>query len=314
MAATSQPAVSVIVPARDAAATLPATLAALAAQDDPPAHEVIVVDNGSRDETAELAQRAGATVLRLLRGPGPGVARHAGAGAAAAPVLAFTDADCTPAPGWLRAGLAALDNADLVQGRVAPAGPVPALHRTLEVTCESGLYEAANLFVRRAAYDVAGGFGAGLEGPGAPPFGEDVLFGWAVRRAGLRTAFAPEALVHHAVLPRSAAAYVRERGRLALFAELIAAVPELRARLWAGIFLSRLHAELWLALAGAAAALVTRRPARALVAAPYIREVLARAHGERGPTARLAAVHALADVHGLTALALASARTRTPLL
>ncbi|MDQ3770308.1 MAG: glycosyltransferase, partial [Actinomycetota bacterium] len=80
MAATSQPAVSVIVPARDAAATLPATLAALAAQDDPPAHEVIVVDNGSRDETAELAQRAGVTVLRLLRGLGPGVARHAGAG------------------------------------------------------------------------------------------------------------------------------------------------------------------------------------------------------------------------------------------
>lgn len=314
MVATSQPAVSVIVPARDAAATLPATLAALAAQEDPPAHEVIVVDNGSRDETAALAQRAGVRVLRLPRGPGPGVARHAGAGAALAPVLAFTDADCAPAPGWLHAGLRALEHADLVQGRVSPAGAVPALHRTLEVTCESGLYEAANLFVRRAAYDGAGGFGAGLEAPGAPPFGEDVLFGWAIRRAGLRTAFADEALVRHAVLPRSAAGYVRERGRLALFAELIAAVPELRAQLWAGVFLTRRHAELWLALAGATVALVTRRPAGALAAGPYARHLLARARGERGPTARLAAIHALADLHGLTALALASARTRTPVL
>ncbi|HEV2819638.1 MAG TPA: glycosyltransferase family A protein [Solirubrobacteraceae bacterium] len=314
MPATSQPAVSVIVPARDAAATLPATLDALGAQEDPPTYEVIVVDNGSRDDTAALAQQAGVTVLRLSRGPGPGVARHAGAGAARAPVLAFTDADCAPAPGWLRAGLCALEHADLVQGRVAPAGPVPALHRTLEVTCESGLYEAANLFVRRVAYDAAGGFGAGLEGPGAPPFGEDVLFGWAIRRAGLRTAFADEALVRHAVLPRSAAAYVRERGRLALFAELIAAVPELRAQLWAGIFLTRRHAKLWLALAGGIAALVMRRPGTALLAGPYARELLARARGEEGPTARLAAVHALADLHGLTALALASARTRTPAL
>lgn len=308
------PLISVVVPARDAAATLPATLAALAAQEEAPPHEVIVVDNGSRDTTAALARAAGFTVVGLRRGEGPGTARDAGVAAARAPALAFTDADCEPAPGWLRAGLGALEAADLVQGRVEPAGPVPPFHRTLTVTRATGLFEAANLFVRRAAHARAGGFGAGLEPPGAPPFGEDVLFGWAVRRAGLSTAFEHRALVRHAVLPRSAGAYVRERARLGLFAELVAAVPELRDELWCRRFLTRSHAQLWLALVGAASAAAAARPAPALSAAPYACALVARAHGEPGPTVRLAAVHALADLLGLSALALASARTRTLVL
>ncbi|HEV2752263.1 MAG TPA: glycosyltransferase, partial [Solirubrobacteraceae bacterium] len=65
MPGPTPPAVSVIVPARDAAATLPATLAALGAQAGAPEHEVLVVDNGSRDATAALAREARARVLSL---------------------------------------------------------------------------------------------------------------------------------------------------------------------------------------------------------------------------------------------------------
>src|SRR5204863_903204 len=107
--------VSVIVPARDAAATLGRALAALGAQEGAPDFEVIVVDDGSRDGTAQLAERAGARTVRAA-GDGPARARNAGAAAASGAVLAFTDADCYPTPGWLAAALRALDGADLVQG------------------------------------------------------------------------------------------------------------------------------------------------------------------------------------------------------
>src|SRR3954471_23237968 len=51
--------VTVIVPAHDAAATIGDTLSALAAQDFEGVYEVVVVDDGSSDETAAIAERAG---------------------------------------------------------------------------------------------------------------------------------------------------------------------------------------------------------------------------------------------------------------
>src|SRR2546429_1761254 len=123
----SAPLVSVIVPARDAAGTIGRTLAALAAQDLAGPFEVIVVDDGSTDHTAAIARAAGAPI-RVVEEPRRGAAdaRIRGAAEARAPVLAFTDADCFPTPGWLRVGLAAMQSADLVQGRgqPPPGGPL----------------------------------------------------------------------------------------------------------------------------------------------------------------------------------------------
>src|SRR5437588_11664976 len=112
---------SVIVPEHKAALTLALTLDALATQDFEGEFEVIVVDDGSTDETAAIAQSA-AGATRLLAQPhsGPAVARNRGVEAAEAPVLAFCDADVFPATGWLRAGLGTLEHADLVQGKVLP--------------------------------------------------------------------------------------------------------------------------------------------------------------------------------------------------
>jgi glycosyltransferase involved in cell wall biosynthesis len=211
------PAVSVIVPARDSAATLGATLGALGRQEGVGEFEVIVVDNGSLDDTAAMAERAGARVVRRARGDGPGAARNAGAGVAEGRVLAFTDADCAPAPGWLAAGIAALDAASVVQGAVEPdpraeLGP---FDRTVAVTRPSGLFETASLFVDHALFDRLGGFGEGLEGAGEAPFGEDALFGWAARRAGATVGFCRGAVVYHAVTRRPVSGFVRERLRLA---------------------------------------------------------------------------------------------------
>ncbi len=87
---------SVIIAAYNAARDLPRCLAALDQQTIPrDEYEVIVVDDGSEDNTAAIAEASGARVLRLPHG-GPAAARNAGVEIARAPVVIFTDADCEP--------------------------------------------------------------------------------------------------------------------------------------------------------------------------------------------------------------------------
>jgi rSAM/selenodomain-associated transferase 2 len=88
------PDLSVVIPALNAAAGLPATLAALG---DTPA-EVVVVDGGSADGTADLAARGGALVVLAPRGRGGQLA--AGVAAARGPWLLLLHADTVLAPGW----------------------------------------------------------------------------------------------------------------------------------------------------------------------------------------------------------------------
>ncbi len=94
--------VSVIIPARNAEGTIGACVAAVRSQEDPGGpHDFIVVDDGSTDRTAEVAEREGARVVRVAPS-GPAAARNRGATQATGEILAFTDADCTPDPTWLK--------------------------------------------------------------------------------------------------------------------------------------------------------------------------------------------------------------------
>src|SRR5690242_19491312 len=99
--ANTRPRASVIIPAYNAVRTLPATLTALRAQTYPADRlEVIVVDDGSTDATAEVAAAGGARVLRQANA-GPAAARNRGAAAASGDFVLFTDADCEPIPTWV---------------------------------------------------------------------------------------------------------------------------------------------------------------------------------------------------------------------
>ena len=93
------PSYSVVIPARDAARTLPRVLEALAAQEPRP-FEVLVVDDGSTDETSRVAERHGARVIAPDRRGFAGGARNVGWEAASSELVVFLDADAVPDSGW----------------------------------------------------------------------------------------------------------------------------------------------------------------------------------------------------------------------
>jgi glycosyltransferase involved in cell wall biosynthesis len=296
--------VSVIVPARDAQFLLGDCLRALAGQETAATFEVIVVDDGSVDRTAAVAEAAGPRV-RLVRGTGtgPAAARNLGAAGARGRVLAFTDADCRPAAGWLDAALATVDGgADLVQGAVVPAGPCGRYDRVVVVAREHGLYETANLLVRRELFDRLGGFESILRPRRGIELGEDVWFGWRARRSGARVVFCESATVRHEVFPRGPWGFVAERARLRFFPELVARIPELReVFLHRRVFLNARTARFDLALAGAGIAAVLRRPWPLAATVPYLRAT-------RDP------VCVAADAVGAASLLYGSLRARSPVL
>lgn len=96
-----RPFVSVVIAARNAAAHLEDCLQSVLGQQYPrDAYEVIVVDNGSTDDTAAIAARLG---VRVVTQPRPGVARARNAGVLASrgEIVAFVDSDCVAEPDWL---------------------------------------------------------------------------------------------------------------------------------------------------------------------------------------------------------------------
>ena len=195
--------ITVVVPVRDGAATLPACLDALAGQTVDGRVELIVVDNASRDATAAVAAAHAAhpSVIREEH-RGSYAARNTGAAAARGRRLAFTDADCVPEGGWLAAGLRALDQgADLAGGAVlaiASAAPTVwevydrAVYLDQQANVDTMHFAAtANLFVDRAVFESVGGFDAGLRSGG------DVLFGRSATASGCKLVYAPDAVVQH---------------------------------------------------------------------------------------------------------------------
>lgn len=308
---------SVIVPARNAEATLPRTLRALAEQDFAGAYEVIVVDDGSSDQTAQLARSApGPVAVMAQPALGPAAARNLGVARSSGAALAFCDADVFPTPGWLQAGVGALERADLVQGHVLadPGVQRGPFDRSLWITSEVGLWETASLFVSREVFERTGGFEQWLEPGGGKALAEDVWFGWKTRRLGARGAFCAEALAYHAVFPRDWRGYVAEQRRAQYFPAMAARMPELREHFLAGgFFLTPRSAIFDLGVLGGIIALTFRSPLPLVAALPYLREL--RKHTYRttvaGPDRRaVAAADVAADLVGLGSMIVGSLRYR----
>jgi len=254
-------------------------------------------------------------VLRQ-EGKGPGAARNAGAAATSGDVLAFTDADCFPEPSWLAEGVRAVGDADLVQGMVWPERPLGVFDRSVTVAYSHGLFETANLLLRRELFDALGGFEPWLMPVDGKELGEDVWLGWRAVRSGARVTFCADAVVHHAVFERGAGEFVAERARLRYFPAMAARVPELRRGFfYRRLFHSRRSAAFDAAAAGIALAALGRRPLPALAAAPYA-IMLARAARPHPWRFRVKLVAALVAADGVGAWGLlrGSVAARTILL
>jgi glycosyltransferase involved in cell wall biosynthesis len=233
----SRPEVSVVIPVRDRAAGLSRCLSALVDQAGAPAFEVIVVDNGSRDDSAAVAgsHPAGARVLTELR-RGPYAARNAGLAAARGRTIALTDADCLPTATWLAAGTAAIAaGADLVGGAIrqrATAGRptrwerydrATYLHQDHFVAGEH-FAATANLFVRGEVVERVGPFRPELVASG------DLEFGQRCHAAGFTLVYAAGAAVWHEPRTTLASTWRLHRKLGSGFAELRRA--GLRAPWW----------------------------------------------------------------------------------
>jgi glycosyltransferase involved in cell wall biosynthesis len=113
---------SVIIPVRDAAITLAMQLEALDRQTTSDAYEVIVVDNGSRDQSVEVVQRYVKSRPDRFRSvqatavASPGYARNEGLNVARGQFVLFCDADDIVEENWIEEMLLALRDADIVAG------------------------------------------------------------------------------------------------------------------------------------------------------------------------------------------------------
>ena len=180
------PRYSVVVPAYDEEALLPATLASIreAMAAVPREGEIVVCDNNSTDGTAAAARAAGARVVfephnQIAR------ARNTGGRAALGEWLVFVDADTTIPSPLLREALALLESGSAAGGgslflmEGAEGGAAGRMVRLWTwISRRFRLAAGSFLFVRRDAFDAVGGF------PETMYAGEEVVFSMAVRRWG----------------------------------------------------------------------------------------------------------------------------------
>jgi GT2 family glycosyltransferase len=315
--------VAVVVATRNRAAQLAELLDALRVQSLPPT-EVVIVDDASDDRTAELLEgtaRSASLPLRVIRRrrpAGPATAREAGWRAAEAELIAFTDDDCIPDPGWLAACVSAWKGAPegsnrFVQGRTEPppgvrVGP---FSRTIEVTRLDPSFQTCNILYPRELLERVDGFDT--ETFGLAPGGEDADLAWRAIEAGAKPSFAPEAIVRHAVNVLGPIGKLRVAARWTKPLRAYAMHEGLRrAHFTHRIFWKDVH--WWLLRAALALALPGRRHAlRAWLAYPYLRDIWARGrvHGG-GPF--LVPYFVLHDLIEVYAVARAAIRTRTPMI
>jgi glycosyltransferase involved in cell wall biosynthesis len=201
---STKPAISVVVPARNAAQSLPPLLDALAAQTAAKdGFELIVVDDGSTDATAEIVRSSGdARLVQARKRAGVAAARNLGIRAAGGELVAFVDADCVPSADWVERAVAAFDHlqADVLAGHIDVSVARPSSVALVDLVhyydqeryAAEGFAATGNLWVRSEVFERAGMFDERLAR------GEDQEFVRRAVAAGARLRYAPEVRVSHA--------------------------------------------------------------------------------------------------------------------
>lgn len=211
------PKMSVVVCAYNAAGTLRACLESLRHLQYPD-YEVLLIDDGSRDRTPEIARDFPEVRYVRMEHAGLSAARNRGAELAAGEVLAYTDADCQAHPLWLHYAAQAL----VEGGYAAVGGPnIPPPARSRDQACVAAApggprevmlndrtaehLPGCNLVVWKNSFNYAGGFD-----PIFRTAGDDVDFCWRLAACGFSLGFHPGAMVWHE-RRRNIGAYFRQQ-------------------------------------------------------------------------------------------------------
>jgi glycosyltransferase involved in cell wall biosynthesis len=192
--------VSVVVPTYCRNDLLRRCLEALIRQDLPATeYEVIVADNAGDPATEVLVSAFNAVYVKANHARGPAAARNAGWRIARGEVIAFTDDDCVPEPGWLTAGLRAMEQAAAAaSGAVRMPLPFwPTYYERDAAGLASSEFVTANCFCRKSALQAIGGFDERFTGA----WREDSDLQFSLLEAEMTIVRAPEAIVVHPIRP-----------------------------------------------------------------------------------------------------------------
>jgi len=196
--------ISIVIPAYNAESTIGQAVAQSIAQAKGPMEvEVIVVDDGSHDDTAKIAKSAGATVIRQ-ENTGPATARNRGWESAIGQIVCFTDSDCVPTSGWLENLLDGFTDGQV--GAVAGSYEIANASSWLAQWVHREIMErhkrmppfvrafgSYNVAIPRYVLEATGGFDAGYR----QASGEDNDLSYRIIKKGWRIAFRPQAKVAH---------------------------------------------------------------------------------------------------------------------
>lgn len=195
--------ISIIIPNRDGAATLPPCLEAACAQDYPD-FEVIVVDDNSSDSSVGIVREYNVTLIELKEHGGASAARNAGASAARGELLFFTDADCVIEPGTLKkAAEAHMETPDaVVGGTYTPLAYDTGFFSTFQsIFIHHNETKAINnpdyiathaMIIGRETFERSGGFSEDFM-----PILEDVELSHRLREGGMKLRMDPDIMVGH---------------------------------------------------------------------------------------------------------------------
>ncbi len=200
------PFISIIVPVYNGAKTLPACLDSLMALDYPPdCREIIVVDNGSDDNSVAIAQNYPVKLVEELEVKSSYAARNRGIADARGEIIAFTDSDCVVSASWLKDAIKGFkkDTIGAVAGEILGYRQENFIEKCLiemkHMSARASLIypplpkiQTANALYRRAVFDAIGFFDPQLLSGG------DADFSWRMQlESNYKIHYRPTAIVYH---------------------------------------------------------------------------------------------------------------------
>ncbi len=196
--------VSVVIPAFNCEKTIGQAIAAVLAQSYP-VTAIVVVDDGSTDQTAKIVQTFPQVKYVYQKNAGPAAARNHGAGEVKSHLVFFTDSDCIPQRNWIEKSVSHFQDEKVgaVAGSYGIANPQNLLARCIHkeiiyrhqhlMPVYPKAFGSYNVGIQKIIFDKVGGFDAGYQSAS----GEDNDLSYKILKVGYKIYFEKDSLVDH---------------------------------------------------------------------------------------------------------------------